>query len=68
LFLLPFFLPAVILKAASLQRPIPAASPGIGALDASLLLLVISLSDGHSVVKVLIYMKLPRKIIIQIFP
>jgi len=65
---LPFFLTAVILEAASLQRPIPAASPGIGALDASLLLPVISLPDGHSLVKVLICIELPRKIIIQILP
>lgn len=46
-----------LLKVASLQRPIPAAPPDIGALDTSLLLSVISLSNGHSVAKVLTCMK-----------
>ena len=42
----------------------PAVFPCIGAPDASLLLPVISLLDGHSLVKVLCGMKLPTAIII----
>ena len=45
----------------------PAVFPCIGALDASLLLPVISLLDGHSLVKVLCGTKLPTAIIIAYY-
>jgi len=51
-----------------LSCPIPAAFPCIGAPDASLLLPVISLLDGHLLAKVLHGTKLPCAIIIATSP
>ncbi len=61
-------LPVAVLPKSRFPAPFLRCFPAIGAPNASLLLPVISLLDGHSLVKVLCGTKLPTAIIIAYYP